>query len=77
MVLASTGRLQQAIALAREAVAITRGIDGQMMLIVSLNHLGAVLLCRGELEEARRTLHEAVQRAWDYQILFSLMMAFY
>ena len=77
MVLASTRRFPQAIAMAREAVAITRGVNGQMMLIVSLSHLGTVLGASGELEEARRTLHEAVRRAWDCQYLFSLMMAFY
>ena len=77
LVLASMGRVQQAIALARQAVAITRGIDGQMMLIVSLNYLGAALLAAGELVEARRTLLEAIQRAWDYQFLFSVMIGFY
>ena len=77
MVLASRRRFPQAIALAREAVAITRGVNVQMMLIVSLSHLGTVLCASGELEEARRTLHEAVRRAWDCQFFFSLMMAFY
>ncbi|MFN8467235.1 MAG: LuxR C-terminal-related transcriptional regulator [Caldilineaceae bacterium] len=77
MVLASTRRFPQALALAREAVAITRGVNGQMMLIVSLNHLGTVLGASGEFEEARRALYEAVRRAWDCQFFFSLMMAFY
>ena len=77
LVLASRGQVQRAIALARQAVAITRAIDGQMMLIFSLNYLGAALLAAGELVEARHTLLEAVQRAWDHQYLFSVMIAFY
>jgi DNA-binding CsgD family transcriptional regulator/tetratricopeptide (TPR) repeat protein len=77
LVLASTDRIQEAVGLARQAVAITRHIDGQMMLIVSLDYLGAVLLAAGELEEARETLIEAIRRAWGHQFLFSLMIAFY
>jgi DNA-binding NarL/FixJ family response regulator len=77
LVLASTGRVQQAVALGRQAVATTRNIDGQMMLIISLDYLGAVLLAAGEFEEARVTLLEAIRRAWDQQYLFSLMIAFY
>jgi ATP/maltotriose-dependent transcriptional regulator MalT len=77
LVLASTDRIQEAVGLARQAVAITRHIDGQMMLIVSLDYLGAVLLAAGELEEARETLIEAIRRAWEHQYLFSLMIAFY
>jgi DNA-binding CsgD family transcriptional regulator len=77
LVLASTARVQEAVGLARQAVAITRHIDGQMMLIINLDYLGAVLLAAGELEEARVTLLEAIRRAWDHQYLFSLMIAFY
>ena len=53
LVLASIGRMQRAIELARRAVAITHAIDGQLMLTLSLDHLGAVLLAAGELEARR------------------------
>ena len=45
-VLVSKGELQQAIALAQQAVAITRAVDGHNMLTVSLCYLGSGLHCR-------------------------------
>ncbi len=77
LVLASTGRVEQAIALAQQAVTATRQLDGGLMLIISLNCWGAVLLAAGKLEEARRTLREAVQRAWSHQVLPGLTVALY
>ena len=64
------GQVERAVSVARQAVAITREIDSQMMLTLSLNYLGAALIAAGELVEARHTLIEAVQRAWDYKYFY-------
>jgi predicted ATPase len=77
LVLSSRGQGEQAIALARQAVVITRDINGQMMLTLSLNYLGAVLIAAGDFEEARQTLREAIQRAWKHQYFYNVMTAFY
>ena len=77
LVLVSMGQVERAVALARQAVAITREIDSQMMLTLSLNYLGAALIAAGELVEARRTLIEAIQQAWHYKYFYNVMTAFY
>jgi len=48
-----------------------------MMLTLSLNYLGAVLIAAGDFEEARQTLREAIQRAWKHQYFYNVMTAFY
>ena len=77
LVLSSTSQVEQAIVLAREGVAITREVNSQMMLTLSLNYLGAALLAAGDWVAARHTLLEAIQRAWDHQYFYNLMNAFY
>jgi tetratricopeptide (TPR) repeat protein len=77
LVLASIGQVEQAIRLAQAAVATTRAVNGQVMLTVSLNYLGAVLIIAGDLVTARHTLIEAIQRGWEYQYYYNLMTAFY
>jgi len=77
LVLSSIGQVGQALTMAQEAVATTRAVNSQMMLTVSLNHLGAVLVSAGDLVAARATLLEAIQRGWQNQYLFFLMEGFY
>lgn len=77
LVLASDGRVEQAITLALEAVATTRAADSQMMLTLSLNYLGAALIAAGDWAAARSALVEAIQRAWEHRYLYNLMTAFY
>jgi tetratricopeptide (TPR) repeat protein len=77
LVLASVGRVNQAIALAQEAVALTQKLNNQMMLTMSLNYLGAVLIVARDFVEARRALREGVERAWQHQFFYNLLNAFY
>lgn len=77
LVLSSVGQMGQALTMAQEAVAVTRAVNSQMMLTVSLNHLGAVLVRAGDLVAARATLLEAIQHGWQNQYLFFLMEGFY
>lgn len=77
LVLSSVGQVEQAIALAREAVALQREINNQIALTACVTFLGAVLLAAGDLMAARHTLLEAIQRGWNHQIIYSLMLAFY
>lgn len=77
LVLASIGQVGQALTMAQEAVAITRAVNSQLMLTLSLNHLGAVLARAGDWSAARDTLREAIQRGWQNQYFFFLMEGFY
>ncbi|MCE7979590.1 MAG: hypothetical protein DYG89_00240 [Caldilinea sp. CFX5] len=76
-VLAHRGQVEQAIALAQEAVAIERAINNQIHLTLSLNYLGVAYLSAGDLKAARNALVEAIQRAWQHGYLFNLMIGFY
>ncbi|MFN8490783.1 MAG: tetratricopeptide repeat protein [Caldilineaceae bacterium] len=76
-VLSHRGQVEQAIALAQEAVAIQRAIHNQMHLSLSLNYLGVAFLAAGDLHAARKALAEAIQRAWKHGYLFNLMNGFY
>lgn len=77
LVLSSVGQVAQAIALAQEAVALMREINNQIALTGCVIFLGVVLFAAGDLMAVRRTLLEAVQQAWNHQIIYSLMTAFY
>ncbi|MEZ4867858.1 MAG: tetratricopeptide repeat protein [Caldilineaceae bacterium] len=76
-VLTHRGQVEQAIALAQEAVAIERTANNQMHLSLSFNYLGVALLAAGDLKAARKALVEAIQRAWQHGYLFMLMIGFY
>jgi predicted ATPase/DNA-binding CsgD family transcriptional regulator/transcriptional regulator with XRE-family HTH domain len=76
LVLAATDRAERAVALARQAVAVTRHKDSQQMLAYSLNCLGAVLIAAGAPVEARSTLREALQCAWQGGYTGFVMIAF-
>lgn len=76
-VLANAGRIERAIALAQEAVAITRTVNNHMMLSLSLNYLGAARIAAGQAEAARVALIEAIQLAWQDRYLYNLMTAFF
>lgn len=77
LVLSSVGQVGQAIALAQESVALMREINNQIALTGCVIFLGVVFLAAGDLIAARHTLLEAIQRGWNHQIIYSLMMAFY
>lgn len=77
LVLISTGRVEQAIIVAQQAVAITRAANSQLMLGQALSYLGAAKLAAGDPAAARHLLIESIQRAWAYQYLFNLMTALY
>ncbi len=75
--LAGAGQTEQALALAQEAVVLTRATHSQMMLTLSLNYLGAALLAAGDLAAARSALMEAIRQAWEQGFVYNLMTAFY
>jgi len=77
LVLVSARQVGRAVVLAQEAVTITREVNSQMMLTLSLNYLGAALIAAGDSVAARHTLLEAIQRAWSHQYFYNLMTAFY
>jgi len=76
-VLASVGQVEQAVTVAQEAVIITHTVNSQMILTLCLNYWGVVLSAAGDLAAARRSLVEAVQRAWAHRYLYNLMTAVY
>ncbi|MEZ4620169.1 MAG: hypothetical protein R2867_32330 [Caldilineaceae bacterium] len=76
-VLTHVGQVEQAIALAQEAVAIEQAINDQMHLTLSFNYLGVAFLAAGDLKAARKALVEAIQRGWKHGYLFMLMIGFY
>jgi tetratricopeptide (TPR) repeat protein len=77
LVMRSMRQIDQALQLARQAVAITRQAGNEIILVLSLNYLGAVLIEAGELIEARQVLSEAGRRAWEAQYLAHVMTTFY
>jgi tetratricopeptide (TPR) repeat protein len=76
-VLRSGGDVEQAVAVARQAVAIVRDTEDLMMLVLSLNSLGAALISAGDFAAARQALNEALQRLLTAQYPFFTVIAFY
>lgn len=76
-VLRASGAVEQALAVARQAVAIMRDTEDPLMLIASLYSLGAALISIGDFVGARQALNEACQRALVAQIPFFVANAFY
>jgi hypothetical protein len=77
LVMRSADAMEQAVALARQAVAIVRGTENEMQLALSLNYLGAALIGAGDGAAARRALTEAIRRAWTGQYTFHIVNALY
>ena len=73
----SAGETEQAVVVAREAVALCRDTENQMRLILNLNYLGAALIGAGELAPARQTLLEAISRAQADHVGFLLIALYY
>jgi len=73
----SAGETEQAVVVAREAVAMCRDTENQMRLILNLNYLGAALIGTGELAPARQTLLEAIPRAQADHVGFLLIALYY
>ncbi|MFN8490769.1 MAG: hypothetical protein U0350_24470 [Caldilineaceae bacterium] len=77
LVLRSGGAVEQAVAVARQAIAIVCDTENLMTLIVSLYSLGAALINAGDFEGARQALSEAIQRALVAQLPYFVANAFY
>lgn len=77
LVLRSGGDGEQAVAVARQAVAIERDTEDRQMLILSLNSLGAALIGAGDFAAARQVLNEAFQQLRVAQYPFFTVIAFY
>jgi len=73
----SAGETEQAVVVAREAVAICRDTENQMRLILNLNYLGVALIGTGELAPARQTLLEVIPRAQADHVGFLLIALYY
>jgi len=73
----SAGETEQAVVVAREAVAICRDTENQMRLILNLNSLGVALIGTGELAPARQTLLEVIPRAQADHVGFLLIALYY
>jgi predicted ATPase len=77
LVLRSSGDIGQSVEVARQAVAILRGTEDEMMTVLSLNYLGAALIGAGNAQAAREALIEAGRRAWADEFIWFLMTTFY
>lgn len=77
LVLTDMGRLEEAIALAQQTIDLTRTVNCQMFLILSLNYLGGALLAAGDYIKARLALTEALQRGWEHQFPHFFLLSFY
>jgi tetratricopeptide (TPR) repeat protein len=77
VVLRSGGDVEQAVAVARQAVAIERDMEDLQMLVLSLSSLGAALIGAGDFAAARQALNETVQRLLVAQYPFFTVIAFY
>jgi len=76
-VLRAGGAVEQAVAVARQAVATAGDTENLMMLIVSLYSLGAALIGAGDVAAARQALTEACQRALVAQFREFVATTFY
>lgn len=77
LVLRAGGAVEQAVAVARQAVTIERDTEHLEMLIVSLYSLGAALISADDFEGARQALNEALQRALVGQYHYFVSVVFY
>jgi predicted ATPase len=73
----ASGASEEAVALARQGVAILRDTENLLMLIVSLYALGSALIGTRDFAAARQALHESCQLALVAQLSHFVVNTFY
>ena len=77
LVYRSAGETEQAVAVARQAVALCRDTDNRMRQISNLIYLGAALIGAGEHASARQTLLDVLPYAQKDHVGFLLIGLYY